>query len=334
MSKRNDESFPFAYLSENFENEPLPVSSESEPAQRSTGGFRKTMTHQIQILSMISLVMLGVFLLLLLLTFIVVTGSPKDSVNSPTTVAVQSSTSDTSSGSNVSSEQAVAASSSVINASDTGGLETVTPAKLIALTFDDGPSGTKTEELLDILLAKNVPATFFLLGERVQNTDASLISRISDEGHEIGNHSYDHTNYTELDYDQILEQINLTQAAVYTKAGIYPTLIRPPAGLCNDTVLQLSTELMLPIVNWTAESCPKDWLTENQSATYIASFVVENAKDGDIILMHDLYQPTIDAVETIIVGLKEKGFTLVTVSELIESKQGTIETGVVYTTGT
>jgi len=183
---------------------------------------------------------------------------------------------------------------------------------MIALTFDDGPSKYATDDILDILEEYNAKATFFVLGMNVEAYPDKL-ERAVELGCEIGNHTYDHQNLSKLSKEKVEYQIDTTKWCVYEACGTIPTLVRPPYGIQNDYVRKASTG---PIVLWSIDTL--DW--ENRNTETIIKRVLDRAKDGDIVLMHDIYSFTAKACETIIPELIERGFQLVTVSELLEAK--------------
>ena len=190
-------------------------------------------------------------------------------------------------------------------------------AKYIALTFDDGPSPERTERLLSILEAENVKATFFVLGQSAL-TYPEIVSKIDEDGHEIANHTYDHNVLTgdEMTMESIGFQMDRTNEIIEEITGRIPISFRPPQGAYNANVRQAAEERGLAIYHWSWESCPEDW--KNTVPEVIANIVVENARDGHLVLLHDTKNHTIDSVRDIIKGLKEKGFVFVTVTELIK----------------
>lgn len=180
--------------------------------------------------------------------------------------------------------------------------------KMIALTFDDGPDMNDTADILDELKKYNVSATFFVLGSRVDMAP-DLLQRMVMEGHEIGNHTYSHKQLTHLKKDKILWEVNETQKAIYNVTGKYPTVIRLPFGEKNDMVLSCMKQ---EVINWTIDS--EDWRSKNGDV--IVKKVMSQVKDGDIILFHDIFSSTGDAVKMLIPELIARDYQLVTVSEL------------------
>ena len=176
----------------------------------------------------------------------------------------------------------------------------------VALTFDDGPS-FYTEGLLDTLDEHGVKATFFVLGTQVR-IQSETILRMFQEGHQIGNHTWDHPNLTQMGDDQIREQLKLTDDLITQIIGEPTPFLRPPYGAYNDRVLAASA---LPIIFWSVD--PLDW--KDRDAEVVASRIID-APIGAIILAHDIHKSTVAAVPAIIAALKARGIHFVTVSEL------------------
>lgn len=196
------------------------------------------------------------------------------------------------------------------------------PARpMAAITFDDGP-GKHTDRILSILEKYNARATFFVQGKNVA-AYKSVMQRAVSLGNEIGNHTWSHVNLSGSSAGIIAQQINSTNAAVYNATGVYPRLYRPPYGAYNKTVLNC---VPMAAVMWSVDTL--DWKTRSPAKT-LAS-VKRDTYDGGIILMHDIHSPTADAVESVVRHLLMNNFQLVTVSELIEARQGSIVNGRVY----
>lgn len=185
--------------------------------------------------------------------------------------------------------------------------------KMVALTYDDGPSAN-TPKILDTLEKYDAVATFFVVGNRV-STYANTVKRAYGMGCEIGNHTYEHKILTRADAAGIREQVSKTNAAVKNITGTDPIVMRPPGGCVNDTV---KSQTSMPMILWSIDTL--DWRTRNAASTKTA--VLDHVKDGDIVLMHDLYEATANASTTIIPTLVERGYQLVTVSELAECRGG------------
>lgn len=195
--------------------------------------------------------------------------------------------------------------------------------KYIALTFDDGPSGRFTRRLLDGLAERNAKATFFLCGYRLKDYPDEA-QRIFDEGHEIGIHGYTHNNMKVMSRQTIAQEIVDTRDLL--PKGCKPVWLRPPGGCCSDGVLQVAECKNLAILSWSLD--PRDWDTSSSDA--ICRAVVSSARDGDVVLLHDMSTSSVDAALAIIDTLQARGFEFVTVSELARLRGETITPGKVY----
>jgi peptidoglycan/xylan/chitin deacetylase (PgdA/CDA1 family) len=195
--------------------------------------------------------------------------------------------------------------------------------KCIALTFDAGP-GKDTPRLLDTLKREKVPATFFLLGKNHVLKHPDIVRRMASEGHEVANHTWTHRRLDQLSKNEIREELGLTQDAIADITGEKPRLMRPPQGRINDDVTAVSEELGLSQVLWSATA--KDFST-NDSALIKKRILDQAGRDG-IILLHDIYDGTVPAVPGIITELKKRGYTFVTVPQLLAP--GAPEPGTVY----
>ena len=182
---------------------------------------------------------------------------------------------------------------------------------MVALTFDDGPHYTVTPRILDILQEHNARATFFVLGNRVDNFP-NIIQREYSQGHEIGSHSFSHPQITTLTSDEIEYQFAETEHRIQQYVPYTTKLVRPPYGQITQSLKEV---LQKTFVLWSIDT--QDWKTRD-------------VKDGDIILMHDMYSTTADACEELIPALIERGYQLVTVSELLNAKEITPVAGSVY----
>ncbi len=183
--------------------------------------------------------------------------------------------------------------------------------KKIAITFDDGPHPVYTLKLLDGLAQRNVKATFFIIGESAERYP-EVIKRIYDEGHLIGNHTYSHVQLTCISSTRAIEEIRKTNDIVASITGETVRYIRPPFGLYNKTLAASSN--LIPIL-WTVD--PRDWSVLNTNS--VVSHVVKKVKENDVILLHDIFDTSVDAALQIIDILLEQGYTFVTVDELKES---------------
>ena len=183
--------------------------------------------------------------------------------------------------------------------------------KYVAFTFDDGPT-EYTDELLDELKERKANVTFFLLGCQCEKYPQTL-KRFVDEGHEIGNHGYDHQILSKLKQDEIEFQINNTNAIIKNITGVEPKLLRPAYGIYNDKMLEY---IKMPIILWSIDT--KDWKVRNSKTIYQRN--IDKIKDGDIILFHDKFRSSIKAALMLIDELKEDGYEFLTVSELAQIK--------------
>ncbi len=193
--------------------------------------------------------------------------------------------------------------------------------KMIALTFDDGPN-YNTNKVLDILEKYNVPATFFILGSKIKGNEY-ILKRMASSGMEIGNHTYSHLLLTKYQEDKIKEEIESTSNLIFEVTGKYPTLLRPSYGSVNSKIKKTAD---MPIIIWDIDTL--DWKYHNSKR--ISKRVLNKAGDGDIVLMHDIYSATANALNIIIPELQNRGYTFVTVSELFYYKEVNLEKGKVY----
>ncbi|MFD3456709.1 polysaccharide deacetylase family protein [Streptomyces sp. NPDC058691] len=205
-------------------------------------------------------------------------------------------------------------------------------AKCIALTFDAGPSAN-TARLLDVLKEKQVHATFFLLGGKKHiEGHPDMVKRMAAEGHEVASHTWDHKILTDLDADGIREELSRPNDAIERLTGHRPTLMRPPQGRTDDTVQGIAREMGISEVLWSVTA--KDYATSDSAL--ITKRVLDQAGRDGIILLHDLvptgdspgYRGTLPAVPGIIDKLRSRGFTFVTVPQLLAP--GTPAPGAVY----
>ena len=182
----------------------------------------------------------------------------------------------------------------------------VTP-QYIALTFDDGPSPETTEHLLDGLKERGAHATFFLIGEQIDGIE-DVVTRMRDEGHQVGNHTYSHTR---LDRGSAagLGELDKADAQLCEALGEGEYWVRPPWGFVSDTIKK---SVSVPLIYWSVDT--EDWRTHN--ADLIAHTIVENAQNGDIVLLHDIYPASVDAALRAIDTLSAQGYQFVTVEEL------------------
>ncbi|MCX4702757.1 polysaccharide deacetylase family protein [Streptomyces sp. NBC_01373] len=185
-------------------------------------------------------------------------------------------------------------------------------AKCVALTFDGGPSLT-TPRLLDILKQEDLHVTFFVQGKGHIAKYPEILRRMSDEGHEIGNHTWTHKRLTDLGVADARQELARTQDAVEKVTGTRPVLMRPPEGRTNREVSEICRDLGLAQVLWSVTA--KDYETTD-SALITKRVLDQTGRDG-IILLHDLHKGTVPAVPGIIRALRQRGYTIVTVSQLL-----------------
>ncbi|MGW3136598.1 polysaccharide deacetylase family protein [Streptomyces sp. NPDC001139] len=185
-------------------------------------------------------------------------------------------------------------------------------AKCVALTFDGGPSPT-TPGLLDILKRHHLHATFFLQGKGHIDRYPQIVRRIEDEGDEIGNHTWNHKVLTEIDAADARHELSSTQDAIERITGTKPVLMRPPQGRTDRDVAKICRELGLAQVLWSVTA--KDY--ETTDSALITRRVLEQTHRDGIILLHDLHKGTVPAVPGILKELKRRGYTIVTVSQLL-----------------
>lgn len=193
--------------------------------------------------------------------------------------------------------------------------------KIIAFTFDDGPS-YNTIKIVNTLVKYDSKATFFLVGNKIEKY-AKTMDVLVKNGMDIGNHTYSHKELTKLRDKEILKEIDLTNEVIYNKTGIKPMFLRPSYGAMNKRIKKLST---MPIIIWNIDTL--DWKYHNSNK--IKDKILKYVSDGDIILMHDTYVATLNAVEMVIPELKKQGYKIVSVSELFKYKGVKPKLGIGY----
>lgn len=186
---------------------------------------------------------------------------------------------------------------------------------LVALTFDDGPHSTLTPKLLDILSREKVDATFYVIGRLVQQYPL-IVQRMTEEGHEIGNHTWTHPDLRKISDKKIIDEMAKTSKVIKQVTGHLPYSMRAPYGGINDRVFRQIPKEDRPVVMWTVD--PRDW--KKPGVQTVVSRVVEGCKPGAIILLHDIHQETIEAVPQIIQRLRAKGYKFVKVSQILATK--------------
>lgn len=204
-------------------------------------------------------------------------------------------------------------------------MRTIDPSKpMIALTFDDGPS-EETERLLDILRQYDARATFFLIGRKVGGGQKTVLRAVN-EGHEIGSHTWDHPCLTDLTDDCIRMQIASAKDKICEITKGDHVLMRPPFCAIDARVQAIGRDIGVSFVNCTTTS--DDWNTTDPHVVY--KNILDRVRDRDVILCHDKYPSTVDAMEGVISQLIKRGYQLVTVSELFRYSNITLEPGELY----
>ncbi|MFD2257413.1 polysaccharide deacetylase family protein [Luteolibacter algae] len=189
----------------------------------------------------------------------------------------------------------------------------------IAITFDDGPHPQNTPRLLDMLAARNIKATFYVIGRSV-DLHPGVLRRTVAEGHEIGNHSHTHRLLSKLSDAEVRQEMQRCQDAIGHAAGVRPRTMRPPyGGLLQRQRELVHNEFGYPTILWSVD--PLDWKRPGPSV--VASRILSGTTAGGIVLAHDLHSQTVDAMPATLDGLLRKGFKFVTVSQLIAMKAET-----------
>lgn len=188
---------------------------------------------------------------------------------------------------------------------------------MVALTYDDGPSASATPRILARLEEYGARATFFMVGKQAER-NMDIVKQMVELGCEVANHTYDHTLMTKVPPEELASQLARTNQVVSDASGISPILMRPCGGARSDAGMNVVGAISMPAVLWSIDTL--DWKTRDAQNTI--NTVLDNVKDGDIILMHDLYDATAEASQTIIPELINRGYQLVTVSELASYRGG------------
>ncbi len=192
---------------------------------------------------------------------------------------------------------------------------TDTAKKLIAFTFDDGPNTTITPLVLDLLEKHNCVATFFLIGEKINEESAEAVKRAKNLGCEIANHSFSHPALPELSAEEIIAEVNKTSELIYDITGEKPVFFRAPYIATNELMFDI---IRMPFICGFGVD---DWDQKVTSQQRIDG-ILQNARDGMIVLLHDMEgnNATVEALEVLIPALLEQGYEFVTVSQLFEQK--------------
>ena len=191
-----------------------------------------------------------------------------------------------------------------------------------ALTYDDGPHPPVGNRIMDVMAQYGQKCTFFMVGDRVSGR-ADEVKRMVAEGHELANHSYSHAYLNKVSAEAVRQEVAACNDAIAAAGGVRPGLMRLPGGLKNDTVM---SNIGMPVILWNIDT--RDWKTRNSDQ--VTAEVLNNIKDGGVVLMHELYNSTADATERIVPELTLRGFQLVTVSELAAIKGVGLNPGQIY----
>ncbi|MCC1492363.1 polysaccharide deacetylase family protein [Cognatishimia sp. F0-27] len=188
-----------------------------------------------------------------------------------------------------------------------------TRSPVVAMTFDDGPHPKLTPILLDMLRARNMRATFYLIGNRVVKWP-DIVRRIADEGHEIGNHSWSHPDLSRQSESRVIQEIDRTSDAIFRVTGRPPVTFRPPYGAFSRRQrLMLYEQRNLPTILWSVD--PQDW--RRPGASVVASRILKGSRPGAIILSHDIQSGTVNAMPRTLDGLAARGLKFGTMSQMM-----------------
>ncbi|MDR2156258.1 MAG: polysaccharide deacetylase family protein [Clostridiales Family XIII bacterium] len=201
----------------------------------------------------------------------------------------------------------------------------IDPARpMIALTFDDGPS-QETFRIVALLKQYGGRATFCVVGDRIERFQDAMREAAAQQCEIIG-HSWDHRNLTKLSDAEIRDELVRTNDLIHSVSGQRPTMYRPPYGAVDDRVKGISAQEQLAVVLWSVDTM--DWKTRSADQTYKS--IMGQVGSGNIVLCHDLYPQTADAMERVIPELAQQGYQLVTISELLRASGKEIVPGEVY----
>ncbi|GAA0380071.1 polysaccharide deacetylase family protein [Bacillus horti] len=196
--------------------------------------------------------------------------------------------------------------------------ELPTKEKLIALTFDDGPHAVYTPQILDLLLEYDAKATFFIIGSRM-NQHQDIVRRQLAEGHEHGNHTFNHERFSRLSKEQIWQELKLTEQEYHNLTGHHLNpYFRPPGGRYNERIVEAVVERGYQVVMWSWHQDSRDW--SKPGVQKIIDNVLGGTRPGDIVLFHDSggnRKQTVEALKTILPALVQSGYRMVTLSELM-----------------
>lgn len=206
-----------------------------------------------------------------------------------------------------------------------GGAQLPAGEKYVALTFDDGPKAGTTDVLLDGLAERRASATFFLIGRQIPGNE-DLVQRMAAEGHQVGNHTWNHARLEGADATVISDEVGLTDQLLRDILGAGEYWVRPPYGGVDRTV---QTAVTVPMVKWSVD--PRDW--ESLNADKVVQAVLETVKPNSIILLHDIYPSSVEAALQLVDLLRQEGYQFVTVRELLALNGVTPQAGVLYCSG-
>lgn len=196
--------------------------------------------------------------------------------------------------------------------------EVPTSEKVIALTFDDGPDPENTPRVLDLLKQYDAKATFFLTGKKVERYP-DIVKREQNEGHELANHTYNHTFFNNrASFSKLKQELLQANDAIFKVTGQKSHLFRPPGGYYNEKLVNMAKEEGYIVIMWSWHQDTKDW--SSPGVNRIVKNVLSDTRNGDIVLFHDYSDgqtQTADALKIILPKLKERGYRFVTVSELL-----------------
>lgn len=194
--------------------------------------------------------------------------------------------------------------------------------KLVALTFDDGPKSTTTPRLVEGLAQRGVKATFFLIGAQIED-NADLVCQMAQAGHQLGVHTYDHVSLLNLNQADFDAQVQRTRQTLEGLLGPGEYFLRPPYGEVDDGIKRYAGS---PIILWSVD--PEDW--HNRKVQREVAHIVSEVKDGDIILMHDIFPESVDAALQVVDQLHHAGYVFVTVEELFAARGVELKVGEPY----
>ncbi|NHN33094.1 polysaccharide deacetylase family protein [Paenibacillus agricola] len=196
--------------------------------------------------------------------------------------------------------------------------EVPTEEKVIAFTFDDGPDPEDTPQILDLLQLYGAKATFFIIGEKAARYP-ELVKREAAEGHELANHTYKHTYFNgSIDESNVRDELTRTEDIIYTLTGQKSLLFRPPGGYYSEPLVRIARQEGYLVVMWSWHINTMDWNTPGVDR--ITKKVLDNARNGDIVLFHDYVEgktQTIEALKRILPELQSRGYRFVSVSDLL-----------------